>query len=540
MMRPRALLLFCGLFLCVPAQADGVSRALLEIHERLYQEQDGRNIFAGSTVYEPALVAKFYEVRDYRPAWTDSAYARDMIELLKTSAHEGLNPADYHYDELLSLIEQYDRASSGKDEIHARAEVLLTDGIVLYARHLMQGKVDPSTLDSSWNYKRTELDPVEVAGELASAIDNKQVAEVLQGLRPRFEFYTLMKDELKRLRGLEGVERFAPVPLEPVLHPGDSHPNVVLLRQRLRQLAYLSRQAPDTELYDETVEAAVRRLQRDHGLDVDGVVGRQSFDILNLTLAEKINKLRINLDRVRWVNETTTDDFIVVNIAAYELYYMRDGHDVWETPVMVGKISTRTPIFHARLDYLEFNPTWNAPRSLVRGLVPKFKADPQYALERGYRFYGADGRAAPASAIDWGAQTPGSFPYRVVQSPGPYNAMGRVKFMFPNRHAIYLHDTPSRELFSRNQRAFSAGCIRVKNPLELARVLLDDPQDWSTERIQALVDSGKPQEVVKMQRDVDVLLMYWTVSPTVENRLQYHHDIYQLDPAALAALDASH
>ena len=192
---------------------------------------------------------------------------------------------------------------------------------------------------------------------------------------------------------------------------------------------------------------------------------------------------------------------------------------------------------HARLDYLEFNPTWNAPRSLVRGLVPKFKADPQYALERGYRFYGADGRAAPASAIDWGAQTP-VLPLPGRQSPGPYNAMGRVSSCSqPPRDLPARH--PVAELFSATS-ALSAPVIRVKNPLELARVLLDDPQHWSTERIQALVDSGKPQEVVKMQRDVDVLLMYWTVSPTVENRLQYHHDIYQLDPAALAALDASH
>ena len=234
-----------------------------------------------------------------------------------------------------------------------------------------------------------------------------------------------------------------------------------------------------------------------------------------------------------------SDDYVVVNIAGYELYYMRNKQLQWETPVMVGTIDTRTPIFQARLRYLEFNPTWNTPRSLIRrSLFPKFKANPQYVIDKRYKLYDGKGGEVDPLSIDWNAYTARTFPYRVVQMPGPANAMGRVKFMFPNQHAVYLHDTPSRELFSRSQRAFSAGCIRVKNPLELARVLLDDPANWSADSIAALVDSGAPQQVASIQRKVDVLLMYWTVSPTSGGRIQFHHDIYQLDPAALAALDA--
>jgi murein L,D-transpeptidase YcbB/YkuD len=188
--------------------------------------------------------------------------------------------------------------------------------------------------------------------------------------------------------------------------------------------------------------------------------------------------------------------------------------------------------------YLEFNPTWNVPRSLLaRSIYPRLASDPGYAREMGYRFFDARGEVDPET-IDWRSHTGASFPYRVVQDPGPENAMGRVKFMFPNRHAVYLHDTPSRALFARSQRAFSAGCIRVKHPLELARLLLDDPETWSAENIDALVDSGRPRQVVQMQRPVDVLLMYWTVSPEEGQRLEFHDDIYGLDPAALAALDA--
>ena len=539
MYRLRILLILPGLLLALQVQAD-VSRALLDIHERLYLERDGRNIFPDATVYEPTLVEAFYESRDYQPAWTDAEYAREMLQLLKSSEDEGLNPADYHYGELLALREQYRKAWSDKDYLRAQAEMLLTDGILLYARHLLQGKVDPRTLDDTWNYARLEVEPSAVARELADAIANRKVAQVLEGLKPEGGFYALMKQRLQHYKQLARDEQFSPMPEDVVLHPGDTHRNVALLRKRLQQLSYLESDSVPADYFDPAVEEAVRQLQRDHDLDADGVVGRNSYQILNLSFSDKVDSLRINLDRLRWIGESVSDDYIVVNIAGYELYYMRDRQLRWSTPVMVGTIQTRTPIFQAPLRYLEFNPTWNTPRSLIaRSLFPKFKANPRYVIDKGYKLYDGNGGEVDPLSIDWSAYSARSFPYRVVQMPGPQNAMGRVKFMFPNRHAIYLHDTPSRELFSRSQRAFSAGCIRVKNPLELARVLLDDPANWSAEKIQALLDSGAPQQVARIQREVDVLLMYWTVSPTADGRLQFHHDIYQLDPAALAALDAA-
>jgi murein L,D-transpeptidase YcbB/YkuD len=538
MLKLRILLLLPGLLLALPGQAE-VSRALLDIHERLYLEQDGGAVFSDATVYEPTLVEAFYESRDYQPAWTDAQYAGEMLQLLKSSEDEGLNPADYHYPELLALREEYRKSWSDKDYLHAKAEVLLTDGIMLYARHLVQGKVDPRTLDSSWNYARRDFVPAEVAGNLADAIAERRVAAVLEGLKPGTRFYALMKQQLQHYRQLAGNERFSPIPEDVVLHPGDRHHNVTLLRKRLKQMSYLEPNAAQTDTFDASVTEAVRQMQRDHDLDTDGVVGRQSYQVLNMSFSDKVDRLRINLDRVRWISQEVSDDFIVVNIAGYELYYMRNRQLQWETPVMVGTIDTRTPIFQARLRYLEFNPTWNAPRSLImRDLFPKFKANPRYAIDKGYKLYDGKGGEVDPLSIDWNAYTARTFPYRVVQMPGPANAMGRVKFMFPNSHAVYLHDTPSRQLFSRSQRAFSAGCIRVKNPLELARVLLDDPSHWSADRIQSLLDSGAPQQVVRMQREVDVMLIYWTVSPTSGDRIQFHHDIYQLDPAALAALDA--
>ena len=538
MYRLSLVLLLAGL-LAVPVHAD-VSHALLDIHERLYLERDGAAVFPGTIIYEPTMVARFYETRGFQPAWTDRDYALEMLQLLKSSEDEGLNPADYHYYELLALREEYQKSWSDKDDLRARAEVLLTDGILLYAKHLLQGKVDPRTLDETWNYARRKIVTSQAISSLGDAIANREVAQALERLKYDSGFYVLMKERLRHYRALAGTEQFTAIPDNVVLHPGDRQRNVVLLRKRLKQMSYLSPDAAESDYFDAALEHAVKELQRDHDLDADGVVGKQSYTVLNLSFSDKVDRLRINMDRLRWIRQEVSDDYIVVNIAGYELYYLRNRQLEWQTPVMVGTIDTQTPIFQARLRYLEFNPTWNTPRSLIeRSLFPKFKANPGYALDKGYKFYDSKGAEVSAKAIDWRRYSAQTFPYRVVQMPGPANAMGRVKFMFPNSHAVYLHDTPSRALFSRSQRAFSAGCIRVKNPLELARVLLDDPAQWSGNSIQELVDSGAPRQVVHIQREVDVLLMYWTVSPASNERIQFHHDIYALDPAALAALDAA-
>lgn len=533
-------LLAAAVFLGSAAMAGDVSRTLLDIGERLYLEPDGTGIFADATVYEPTLVGAFYEARNYEPAWTDPEYVGEIVALLESSQEEGLNPDDYHLSQLFALKQQYAQPWSDQDYLRAKAEVLLTDGVVLYAKHLIQGKVDPRSLDSSWNYDRREFDPALVAGSLSRAIEQRQVVQLLEELKVDMPFYALMKSELKRFKELAQGEEFEALPVDKVLHPGDSEPEIPLLRRRLRELAYLPADSVDSVIYDAELEEAVRQMQRDNGLDADGVVGKQSYALLNMSYSDKVGKLRLNLDRLRWISQDISNEFIVVNIAGFELYYMRDLETHWETPVMVGKTSTRTPIFKAPLRYLEFNPTWNAPRSLVmRSVYPKVRENPRYAIEKGYKFYNAAGDEVDPMSIDFSSSEGRDFPYRVVQMPGPANAMGQVKFMFPNHHAVYLHDTPSRALFSRSQRAFSAGCIRVKNPLELAENLLDDPQNWSARDIAQVIDSAEPQKIVRFERPIDVMLMYWTVSPAGGGRLSFHHDIYNLDSAALEVLNAS-
>ncbi len=531
----RWLLLLAGLLLAAaPATtlAD-VSRELLRITENIYLSEDGASDPDLGRLAEPEFVLKVYELTSQQPLW-NGADADLALKALRDSYLEGLNPDDYHLVALDKLFTNVDESP----QLSAQRDVLLTDGIVHLARHLVEGKVDPRTLDPSWNYTRRDYSAGDVATLLVSEVRGGRLPSLLASLPPELPFYSAMREALASLRAIENTEQFFTVPDGSVLRPGDRNPSVPAIRKRLAQLNYLPYNATSSQGFDEQMEAAVREFQRDHGIDSDGIIGKQSYAALNITFQQRIDAVRINMDRVRWISEDVSDDFIVVNIAGYELYYARDGELVWETPVMVGTIDTRTPIFQARLQYLEFNPTWNAPRSIVgRSLFGKFKADPGYAERKGYRFYDRSGREVTAREINWQAYSGNSFPYRVVQMPGPDNAMGRVKFMFPNRHAVYLHDTPSRELFSRTQRAFSAGCIRVKNPLQFAEVLLDDPDQWGADDIDALIASRQPQRVVRMQRQVDVMLMYWTVSPGGRNGVQFLPDVYGLDPSALAALD---
>jgi murein L,D-transpeptidase YcbB/YkuD len=482
------------------------------------------------------LIHLFYQNRNYRIAWDDIEEIQQVLAWLARSTEHGLDPEDYHYSALMEIARQWESRRRGRDVLRARFDVLFSDGVLLYARHLLQGKVDPRRFEPAWNYTMRDMDPERISGELTAAVDGDKALEVLQGLEPDTRFYRLMKVELQRYRDLEEKHAFREVPVDTVLRPGQSHPNIPALRTQLKRLGFFQGNADDPELFDEDLKLAVQAFQHMHSLDDDGIVGRDTFRELNTSYSERADQIRINLDRVRWVQDDFPANIVIVNIAGFEMYYFRDSELFWETNVMVGTIKHQTPFFRSDMKYLVLNPDWTVPRSIIRrSLFPKFQADPAYVQEHNYKLFDADGIEADPMTMDWSSYSRNRFPYRVVQQPGPDNALGRVKFMFPNRHAIYLHDTPSRALFSKTSRAFSAGCIRVKNPLHFADMLLEDQPKWSREKIDQTIE-GKKMQVVHLSEPLEVMLMYWTTSPTTDGQIQLHPDIYQRDAKVLAAL----
>jgi murein L,D-transpeptidase YcbB/YkuD len=287
-------------------------------------------------------------------------------------------------------------------------------------------------------------------------------------------------------------------------------------------------------LYAGEVVAAVQRFQARHGLAADGTVGPATLAALNVPVERRIDQLRANLERGRWVMGDLEPDFIVVNIAGFRTYVVHDDEVVWTTRSQVGKPYRATPIFKAKMTYLVLNPTWTVPPTIFRqDILPQLRRDSGYLATRNIDLVDAERGIVDAATVDWAGAR--SFPYSFVQRPGPTNALGRIKFMFPNEHFVYLHDTPSRDLFEQTSRAFSSGCIRIENPLELATQLLGSK--WNRARLDAAIAAGRT-ETAFLEKPITVMLLYWTTEVDAQGRVAFWPDVYSRDASLIAELNA--
>jgi murein L,D-transpeptidase YcbB/YkuD len=323
----------------------------------------------------------------------------------------------------------------------------------------------------------------------------------------------------------------------PALKPGATHPRVGVLRKRLEISGELAGGSAGDQ-YDDALAGAVKRFQEGHRLTADGSIGRATLAALNVTAAARVDQIRVNLERSRWVVGGLSDTFVLVNLPAFKVYLIRAGKNVWETRAQVGRAGRQTPSFRADMRYIVFNPDWTVPPTiLAQDVLGAMRKGEDAISKKRLTILDRRGRPVAPASIDWSAATPATFPYTLRQPPGPDNALGRVKFIFPNEHAIFLHDTPSQELFRADERTFSSGCIRVEQPLDFAAVLLDGQQDWDRARVQRTVDAGKT-ETVFLTQPLPVLIVYWTVSVGASGELRYARDVYGLDAAVLRALNA--
>jgi murein L,D-transpeptidase YcbB/YkuD len=277
---------------------------------------------------------------------------------------------------------------------------------------------------------------------------------------------------------------------------------------------------------------ALPTFQARHGLEPDGVIGRQTFAALNKLPVERIRQLDASLERWRWLPEDLGDTFVLVNIAGFEMTMVRAGEEILRQRVIVGRPYRQTPVFSDRIRYLVFNPTWTVPRKLmVEDQLPIIRSDPGY-LERMnfkvYRGWGANRVEVDPATIDWHTLSANNFPYQLVQEPGPMNALGQIKFMFPNQYDIYLHDTPGQALFGRAERTLSSGCIRVERPFELAERLLEGNSSWSRANIDRAIELRDPVNAM-LRTPIPVHLQYWTVWVDHSGTIQFRNDIYGRD-----------
>ena len=507
-----------------------------EIQSRVERMADPGALSIGerSIAAEP-LLSKIYAQREFRPAWSSESNVAALLEEIERSEDHGFEPDEFHRVQLIALRDQVSQ-SDASAATRADFDVLLTDALARLAYHRYFGKVDPVDLDDKWNFERAliEGDP---ARELNEVLDGEQVAAFFDEMEISDPWYDGVLEALARYRAIADKGGWPVVPEGPALKPGMSDPRVPVLRTRLAATGDWQGVGSDSDLYDADLEQAVRRFQARHGLEDDGVVGKGSLDALNVSAEARIDQIRVNLERGRWVLRGLGETFVIVNIAGFETYMNRDGKEIWATKSIVGRNYRKTPVFRDAIRFIEFNPTWTVPPGILRkDILPKARENPSYISEKGFTLVDGSGKQVDPKSVDWSKAKPGNFPYSIVQPPGPENALGLVKFMFPNPYLVYLHDTPSRGLFSKSERALSSGCVRIENPFDFAELLLSDQPEWTRQKIDEVVASGETTRV-NLKTPLPVLLLYWTVWVNPDGQVSFRRDIYERDSRVLAALN---
>lgn len=522
--RPRFALLLALLLPGAGVEAAGAAPTISELlapdAPAVWRDQQ-------QPLFDAAAVRTFYQRREFRPAWTGPGCLASMsalLEAIATVESHGLNASDYHLHQLLA-----------PDPCQATRDVLATDAWLALAAHLHAGRVDPLTVEPDWTAIRPRIDAVAL---LEQALADGDVGAALERLAPTDPLYAPLRASLARFRGYLGRGGWVAVDPGPALRQGDAGIRVDQLRSRLVLAGLLQ---PDPAAagtpFDPTLDAAVRSFQRRANLEPDGIVGVLTLDQLNRRARDRIDQLRANLERVRWLPADPGPRHLRVNIADFRLEAWAGGRIERVHRVIVGQRYRRTPSFSGAITHMVLSPWWEVPRSLaVRDKLPQFRRDPGAVQRLGYQVLdGAGGQVDPAG-IDWAALSAGRFPYRLRQRPGPLNALGQVKFMFPNRHSVYLHDTPSRSLFEHVRRDFSSGCIRVESALELAHWLLQPVPGWSLERLAAAATAGE-ETTLRLDPPVPVHLLYQTAVDDGAGGVRLIDDIYRRDPDLVAALD---
>jgi L,D-transpeptidase YcbB len=364
------------------------------------------------------------------------------------------------------------------------------------------------------------------------------IYEQIEKLKPTHRLYRTLKAELVRYREAAARGGVSAIASGKKLDPGTSDARIPAVRARLSASGDLTPPQDSTsEIYDAALQAAVRRFQGRMGLEADGTLGERTITELNVSAEDRIRQLRVNLDRGRVLLQDLPPEFVVVNIAGYVVHLVRNDEIVWNARVQVGKTYRKTPIFRSEISYLVLNPTWTVPPGiLANDILPAARKDPASITRRGLKVLDAQGNTIDPQQVDWSKYKGGNIPYTLRQDPGPKNALGRVKFMFPNSYSVYLHDTPSEALFEKTDRAFSSGCVRVERPLELAELLLGDAQNWNAESLARVVATEQTQNVT-LPNKVPLLLAYWTAWVDEQGRVNFRHDIYGQDAQWAAALE---
>jgi L,D-transpeptidase YcbB len=468
-------------------------------------------------------VFTYYADRSFKPIWVRDnglkGKGKVLLAFLQNIENHGLREFKYRVDAIRDLVgDPHPRAL-------AELEMLLTSAFIDLGRDLTRGRVDPTEV--------TRNNDIQLPREYGAAylLDGAEQADDLQpylaSLMPQDERYHRLVEALARYRAIRDAGGWQPIPDGAVLKPGGTDVRLPLLRELLTTVGDLKpADRPVGEIYDDVTVAAVKNFQMRHGLAEDGVIGPTTLEQMNKSVDDRIRQLEVNLERRRWLDREPAGFYVFVNLADQELKVMSGDETVHTARVVVGKTYHKTPVFTEEMTYLVMNPYWHVPSSIAnREYLPKLKQDAGYLQRQGIRVLDKDGKEVNPYSVSWASMS--RVPYRLRQDTGDKNALGRIKFMFPNKYNVYIHDTPAKNLFEKDLRVFSHGCIRVQDPFDLAEVILKE-EGWTRARIDQQIASGE-RRIVKLKRKIPVYISYITAFANKDGKVHFRRDIYGRD-----------
>jgi len=513
--------------------------------------------------FKPQLIwaKKFYRERDFRLGWFRNhevlPQAKTLLSVINKAADEGLDPKKYKvrdFDKLFADLAKVQGDSTKRNALEKEIDVALSGTYFNYASDFYRGTVNPREVKGiDWDVKRNKI---KLHKALMTILKERESTYPYYEFEPLHQEYDALKKALAEYRTIQRNGGWPTLPAGIKLKPGDSSPNVALLRQRLLGTAAAGTPAtPDPAAanaapaqpvsnggaapnpapkYDAELVTAVKEFQRDMGLKVDGIVSGETAKQLNVPVSDRVRQITVNMERWRWVPKRFEPNYLLVNIPDYKLHVIEAGKEAFDMRVIVGKTLNATPVFSDKVEYVVLSPYWNVPWSIIeKELKPRLINNPSYLDHLDMEVvkgYGKKAVVVDPGSIDWSSITQNTFKYTVRRRPGPKNDLGEVKFIFPNSNDIYLHDTPHNELFSQNKRGFSHGCVRVAEPLKLAEYLLRDKPGWDLQTIKDTI-AERREKYVTLKEKLPVYLVYFTAWVDEAGHVNFRDDIYGHDKA---------
>lgn len=496
-----------------------------------------------------------YAAGNYAPIWSSAGRigprAEQLVTALTRAGDNGIPVNRYPISAIRAAVDSLAVRNAADRQVDsprmvqllARTDVLLTATLARYASDMLTGIVDPHSIESGWHIDPSTTD---VDSAVAHVLGAAEFGRALASLQPEADGYVTLRQELARYRGIARDGGWQLIPDGPTIHPGDSSARVPSIAARLIAEGFatpgVTGAAPaDSTRYTPDLAAAIAGFQQMHGLTQDSVVGPRTLAALNVTATERARQIAANMERYRWLPHDLGDRYVVVNIPAFRLDAFDQGARQLSMRVVVGSemADRHTPIFSDSMSYVQFGPYWKVPESIARReIIPKARRDRSYLTRNHFevvRGWGDNARVVNPYHLSNAALSSGRYHFR--QKPGPDNALGRVKFIFPNDFNVYLHDTPATSLFERTARAYSHGCVRVAEPAQLAQFVLSRQPEWTPDRIRETLTDGQRVKV-NLERKLPVYILYLTAFDS-SGRVAFRDDLYGLDAPLVAALDAA-